>query len=218
MDKLHQIIEDLSAESTVSLNGLRRQYWVTVFTVTLVVGFIALWVFNALGASVRPDYFKLVQNPLIATKQVVPFVIFLAAAPLGLLLMRPEAQLSMNMLPLGIGLLVFPALTIGTLLLMTSDLRGSAIVGSGFAGCLISILFLSVALITAQMFVVRKGAVTKPIAAGAFIGVGSGAISALIYAFICTEDSPAFYGLWYSIGILLAGLTGAFIGKFALRW
>jgi hypothetical protein len=218
MDKLHQIIEDLSAESTVSLNGLRRQYWVTVFTVTLVVGFIALWVFNALGASVRPDYFKLVQNPLIATKQVVPFVIFLAAAPLVLLLMRPEAQLSMNMLPLGIGLLVFPALTIGTLLLMTSDLRGSAIVGNGFAGCLISILFLSLALITAQMFVVRKGAVTKPIAAGAFIGVGSGAISALIYAFICTEDSPAFYGLWYSIGILLAGLTGAFIGKFALRW
>lgn len=218
MDKLHQIIEDLSAESTVSLNGVRRQYWVTVFTVTLVVGFIALWVFNALGASVRLDYFKLVQNPLIATKQVVPFVIFLAAAPLVLLLMRPEAQLSMNMLPLGIGLLVFPALTIGTLLLMTSDLRGSAIVGNGFAGCLISILFLSVALITAQMFVVRKGAVTKPIAAGAFIGVGSGAISALIYAFICTEDSPAFYGLWYSIGILLAGLTGAFIGKFALRW
>ena len=218
MDKLHQIIEDLSAESTVSLNGLRRQYWVTVFTVTLVVGFVALWVFNALGASVRLDYFKLVQNPLIATKQVVPFVIFLTAAPLVLLLMRPEAQLSMNMLPLGIGLLVFPALTIGTLLLMTSDLRGSATVGNGFAGCLISILFLSVALITAQMFVVRKGAVTKPITAGAFIGVGSGAISALIYAFICTEDSPAFYGLWYSIGILLAGLTGAFIGKFALRW
>ncbi|XXK20941.1 NrsF family protein [Arenicellales bacterium nBUS_48] len=218
MDKLHQIIEDLSAESTVSLNGLRRQYWVTVFTVTLVVGFVALWVFNALGASVRLDYFKLVQNPLIATKQVVPFVIFLAAAPLGVLLMRPEAQLSMNMLPLGIVLLIFPALTIGTLLLMTSDLRGSATVGNGFAGCLISILFLSVALTTAQILVVRKGAVTKPIAAGAIIGVGSGAISALIYAFICTEDSPAFYGLWYSIGILLAGLTGAFIGKFALRW
>ena len=218
MDKIDQFVGSLGVESPLTLGTLKRRYCVSVLAVTLILAFAALWIFNSLGASVRPNYFELVQHPLVAMKQAVPLLILLAAAPLGLLLMRPEAQLSANMLPLAVGLLIFPVLALGTLLPMTSDLRNLAIVGNGFVGCLISILLLSVVLIAAQIFVVRKGAVTRPIAAGTIIGVGSGAIAAMIYAFICTEDSPAFYGLWYSIGILMAGLTGGFIGKFALRW
>lgn len=218
MDKVDQFVESLTFESAPTLGTLKRKYCVFVLAVTLILAFAALWIFNSLGASVRPNYFELIQHPLIAIKQVVPLFILLAAAPLSLLLMRPEAQLSANTLPLALGLLIFPVLALGTLLSMTSDLRSLAIVGNGFVGCLLSIFFLSVILIAVQMFVVRKGAVTRPIAAGTIIGVGSGAIAAMIYAFICTEDSPAFYGLWYSIGILMAGLTGGFIGKFALRW
>ena len=218
MDKIDQFVGSLTFESSPTLGTLKRKYCVFVLAVTLILAFAALWIFNSLGASVRPNYFELIQHPLIAIKQVVPLFILLAAAPLSLLLMRPEAQLSANTLPLALGLLIFPLLALGTLLSMTSDLRSLAIVGNGFVGCLLSIFFLSVILIAVQMFVVRKGAVTRPIAAGTIIGVGSGAIAAMIYAFICTEDSPAFYGLWYSIGILIAGLTGAFVGKFALRW
>jgi len=49
-------------------------------------------------------------------------------------------------------------------------------------------------------------------------GAAAGAISAIIYAFICTEDSPAFYGLWYTVGILFAGAIGAAAGKLFLKW
>ena len=46
----------------------------------------------------------------------------------------------------------------------------------------------------------------------------AGAWATMIYAFFCTEDSPAFYGLWYSVGIMITGGIGALAGRIFLRW
>ena len=38
------------------------------------------------------------------------------------------------------------------------------------------------------------------------------------YALSCTELSPAFVAIWYSLGIGLAGALGAALGPWTLRW
>ena len=38
------------------------------------------------------------------------------------------------------------------------------------------------------------------------------------YALSCTELSPAFVAIWYSLGIALAGALGAVLGPRILRW
>jgi hypothetical protein len=46
----------------------------------------------------------------------------------------------------------------------------------------------------------------------------AGALGALGYALACTELSPAFIAVWYSLGIGLAGALGAALGPLVLRW
>ena len=69
MDKIDQFVGSLGVESPLTLGTLKRRYCVSVLAVTLVLAFAALWIFNSLGASVRPNYFELVQHPLVAMKQ-----------------------------------------------------------------------------------------------------------------------------------------------------
>lgn len=54
--------------------------------------------------------------------------------------------------------------------------------------------------------------------AGALAGVTAGGLAAAIYAMVCIEDNPGFYGLWYSVDMLITGVIGAVLGKLALKW
>jgi hypothetical protein len=38
------------------------------------------------------------------------------------------------------------------------------------------------------------------------------------YALACPEVSLTFVAIWYSLGIALAGVLGAFLGPRVLRW
>ena len=40
----------------------------------------------------------------------------------------------------------------------------------------------------------------------------------MIYSMHCIEDDPAFYGIWYSVGVLLVMLIGGLLGRRLLRW
>ena len=218
MNRTHQLIEQLSNDPLVSGESLKKSYFFVLLCAGLVISSLGLAVFHIAGAPIRPGYLQVIGQPLIAVKQIVPLLIVITAAPLVALLARPEVRLSINTLPLTVALVILPVLAVSTLSPMTDDARIVAINGEGFVECLISIVGLSVGLIAAQILVLRRGAVTRPLSAGGIAGLAAGAIAAVAYAFICTEDSPGFFGLWYSIGILIAGALGALAGKFYLRW
>ena len=38
------------------------------------------------------------------------------------------------------------------------------------------------------------------------------------YALACTEASPAFVAVWYTLGIIVTGAVGALLGPRVLRW
>lgn len=218
MTQSNSLIEELCADTKVTSGSLSRHYWTMLVSTALPIALIGLWIFHLAGASVRPDYFERITNSAVALKQLIPLMILLTGSPIIIMLMRPETRLSGNILPLVVALSILPIMMIWTLAPLTGEARFSLIQGDRFVQCLSSISALSIGLIAAQITVLRNGAVTKPVAVGAIAGAAAGAISAIIYAFICTEDSPAFYGLSYTVGILFAGTIGATAGKLFLKW
>ena len=72
--------------------------------------------------------------------------------------------------------------------------------------------------LSAQIFVLRRGASSQPVLAGMQAGLIAGAISTIVYANFCTEDDPMFYGIWYGCGIAISMLIGALSGWRFLRW
>ena len=218
MNKTDLLIEQLSAAPRLNAKSVNPRYWGTLLLVSLPIAALALWVFYQAGAPMRADYMGAIAYPLVAVKQLVPMFVMLTAVLLSIMLMRPETTIGKNIWPLALGLLILPGLMAWALMSAPSDARLLMIQGNGFIQCLGSILALSLGLTTTQLVLLRRGAVTKPMTAGALAGISSGAIGAVIYAFICTEDSPAFYGLWYTLGIVSAGAVGSFAGKFFLRW
>ncbi|MCC4294920.1 NrsF family protein [Brevundimonas aurantiaca] len=65
----------------------------------------------------------------------------------------------------------------------------------------------------------RKLAPTRPATAGLALGLATGGLAATAYGLLhCGEATVAFVATWYTLGIAAAGLIGAAVGRFALRW
>lgn len=96
--------------------------------------------------------------------------------------------------------------------------RVHELLGHSWASCPWSIVGLSLPALAAALAVLRRGAPTRPGAAGFAAGILAGAAGAFGYAFACVEDSSAFIALWYTLGIALAGALGAALGPRVLRW
>lgn len=92
------------------------------------------------------------------------------------------------------------------------------LVGSNSLDCLISIPLLSLPLLAAMLWALRRGAPTRPGLTGAVAGIAAGGLGAALYAVQCTDDSPLFVATWYSLALVIVGLLGACIGQRVLRW
>lgn len=91
-------------------------------------------------------------------------------------------------------------------------LGGSALI------CPLAILGLSLPALAATLTAARRLAPMNPARAGLAAGLAAGGLAAAAYALACTEGATAFVAIWYSAGILLAGLLGAALGPRILRW
>lgn len=97
-------------------------------------------------------------------------------------------------------------------------LRAPAALGHSWTACPWIVLVLSLPTLAALFAVLRRGAPTRPRAAGFAAGLLAGATGAFGYAFACNEGSSVFVALWYTLGIALAGGLGAMLGPRLLRW
>ena len=77
---------------------------------------------------------------------------------------------------------------------------------------------MSLPLFAAVFWALRQLAPTRLALAGAGAGLLAGAAGATVYAFHCTENAAPFIAIWYTVGIAVAALIGAGIGRWALRW
>jgi hypothetical protein len=84
--------------------------------------------------------------------------------------------------------------------------------------CVGSILFLSLPAMILTFVVMRNGAPTQPLFAGAVIGMLSASVGAMSYTLACENDSTAFVAIWYGVACAIMAVIGAVVGHRVLRW
>lgn len=110
------------------------------------------------------------------------------------------------------------ALGLGVLAATPSGDRMAAVLGHSWPACPWSVFLLSLPALAATLALLRRLAPTRLQAAGAGAGLFAGALGAAGYALSCTEASPAFVAVWYTLGIALTTALGALLGPRVLRW
>lgn len=114
--------------------------------------------------------------------------------------------------------LLMAAFALGVWLQVPSGERLPMLFGLSWRSCPWSLLALSLPTLAGALWVVRGLAPTRLRQAGFAAGLLAGSVAALAYATACPESSAVFIAVWYSLGILLSGALGAFLGPRVLRW
>jgi hypothetical protein len=211
--KTDQLIKALAADHAHEGLGLGQRLAVGVLIALAVSAVLFLW-----WLGMRRDMATAVMEPRFLLKFPVTLTLAAAAAGIALRLARPGATLGpwAPLLVIGPALLAVGIAT--ELMMMPSATWMPRLIGRNSMVCLASIPLLAAPILLAVLMVLRQGAPTRPVLAGAAAGLVSGALGAALYALHCLDDSPLFVATWYGIGISALTLVGAAVGARVLRW
>ncbi len=199
------LVRDLGTTPTAPT----RQLWRWLPLAVLIVGGLFLAVLGLrpdIGSRsvVYPTSLKLGLGALIA-----------AAAGAGALrLVRPEASVSWSAL-------VTAPIAAVIVFVLARDLSWMAEPAPRWTSvlrCVTLIPVMALLPLAAFLTAMRAGAVTRPEIAGALAGLASAGLAMLAYGLNCTEDSPLFVAVWYSVAAMLSAMIGAFAARRALVW
>jgi len=90
--------------------------------------------------------------------------------------------------------------------------------GMSWRVCSTLVFLLSLPIFAGLLWSYRAMAPTRLRMAGATAGLAAGAWSATLYCLHCPEVSALFVLTWYTLGIALAALLGAWVGPRLMRW
>ncbi|TDV23314.1 hypothetical protein C7405_1329 [Paraburkholderia caballeronis] len=188
------------------------------FGVALPLALLGSLLLMAALFGVRPDLAVVARTAPFWEKLAFAFFVGLGALVAVSRLARPGARIGG-----GWWLLALPVALVwigGGLLVATAAPadRTALLLGYTWRTCPFNILLLSVPGFLAVFRAVRGLAPTRLRAAGAASGLLAGALATFAYSFHCPEMSPAFWGIWYLLGMLLATALGAALGPKLLRW
>ncbi len=208
--KTDDLIRSLAADTAVA----------RPLTATLAFGLIPAVVIGLVGIDAvlgfRPDALAALISPVSALRHVLTLALCFVALRLCLTLARPEGRARLWPLAVVAGLAV--AVVAWAFISLPVGAREMALFGKTMVPCLVTVPIISALPVAAVLATLRRGAVTRPVLAGALAGLAGGGAGAAIYALHCTEDSPLFYVTWYGLGILAVSAVSALIGSRLLRW
>jgi hypothetical protein len=144
-------------------------------------------------------------------------LIVLAMTALGKVV-RPGGEAKTSLAVLGLPFAAVMLLAIGALAVSPSSHWRAMVLGSQWLECLISIPLIAVVPFALITCAVRQAAPTNLARAGGLVGLAAGSMSAVGYAFHCTDDTIPFVALWYGGTIALCTLAGVKLGPRLLRW
>jgi len=210
--KTQDLIAALSTDMGAVID-LRRSLGLAL----LVGGLISAALFG-LTIGVRPDLSEALRTWRFDSKIVATLGALLAALAVGLPLLRPGGTPGARAIWLAAPLATLAAGVGAEILAVPSDRWGARLMGVNAQHCLTLIPLLSIAPLAALLWAMRRGAPESPARAGAIAGLAAAGFAATLYATNCTDDSPLFVALWYSLATLLVVAAGALIGGRLLRW
>jgi hypothetical protein len=166
----------------------------------------------------RHDIVQALHTIRFPFKFVVTLTLATCTVPLVIALATPGATLArrLPLLLLAPGLLA--AAMAAELLVVPSSQWMARTIGTNSLYCLGMIPLIGAAPLAAFLLTLRHGAPTRPGIAGAAAGLLAGALSATFYAAHCTDDSPLFVAVWYSLAIAILAALGAIAAPRLARW
>lgn len=171
-----------------------------------------------LWLGLRPDLLQALGGYPFWMKWAFTLSLALAGFGLALRLARPDGRAGglvwAAVAPVGVLL----ALALLELARTPVEGRLALLLGSSAARCPWRILALAVPVYLGLLWAFRRLAPTRLVQAGFGAGLAAGAASATIYALYCQESAATFVVVWYSLGIVGAGVIGALTGPRLLRW
>lgn len=113
---------------------------------------------------------------------------------------------------------VIAVLSLWDLATFGTDGWRSRMAGDTALYCVTLIPLVSALPLAVLLRILRARAAASPTLAGAAAGLAAAGIGASIYALHCTEDSPLFLALWYSLAAGIVVAAGAVAGRRMLAW
>jgi len=188
------------------------------FAKALLLGALGSLILMSMVFGVRHDLGSVARTALFWAKLAYPLAIAVAAMLAVMRLGRPGARAGYTW-----ALIALPFIAVwaaGVLVLdgAAPDARWPLVMGQTWSTCPFNILLLSVPTFPAVFWTVRSLAPTRLRLAGAVAGLLASSTATIVYCLHCPEMSPAFWSVWYAIGMLMPAGIGAWLGPKLLRW
>ncbi|GGD75477.1 DUF1109 domain-containing protein [Caballeronia grimmiae] len=188
------------------------------FTKALLLGALGSVVLMSVAFGVRPDLSIVARTPVFWAKLAYPLVIAIGALTVVTRLGHPGARGGQAWLLVG---LPFVAVWLAGAVVLEAAAPGErlpTLLGHTWRTCPFNIVLLSAPTFPAVFWAMKSLAPTQPRRAGAVAGLLASAIATVAYCLHCPEMSPAFWSVWYAIGMILPAGIGAWLGPKLLRW
>jgi hypothetical protein len=213
--KTDDLIEMLSAgESRVDRSAIGRR-----FPLALMLGGIGSVVLMLLIYGLRRDLSSIAMTPLFWAKVAYPLCVAIGTLIAVLRLGRPGVNVGRG--AWAVIVLPFVIVWLAAAFVLTHAApaeRLPLVLGLSWRSCPFNILLLSVPTFPAVFWAVKSLAPTHLRRAGFIAGLLSSATATIAYCLHCPEMSPAFWSVWYAIGMMLPAAIGAWLGPRLLRW
>lgn len=215
MKKTDDIIEILTRDlQPVAAHALERRLLFAVFP-ALCVSLLLLLVFLGLRSDMieaRTELAFWIKSAYNALLAAIAFVAFIRMS-------RPDGDRGYFFVWVSLVLAAMAAIALVQLGFAVPDAYRTLIIGSSALHCPILIVAFALPVFLANLSALRRvAAPASPCLAGFVGGIAAGASGAWVYSWFCTENGMPFVLIWYSLGIFLTGLIGAFAGRRLLRW
>lgn len=207
------LIKALAADRTKPVFPMRA-VWIWAIVLAAIAGGAVFFII--LGP--RPDIAAAAGTLRFLFKFV--FTLGLAATAFGLLraLATPGARLGRVAPWVALAPLLMAVAVLLELNSVPAEVWRARMIGTNSLACLASIPLIGLGPLAILLATLRHGAPTRPRLAGAVAGVLAGGLAATFYAAHCTDDSPLFVALWYSIAIAVLAVAGGLAAPRFVRW
>lgn len=211
--KTEDLIRTLSADAAQTARPMTAT-WRGAMALSVVLVAIAFFAVLHL----RNDFAAVAASPRFLFKFVVTLALATTAWRLAIILSSPGAPAWGRARLLVLAPLLVAAAVVFELASVPAGEWGARMVGRNAVFCLTAIPLMGIAPLALFVAALRHGAPTSPGLAGAIAGLAAGGVSATFYALHCTDDSPLFMAVWYSLALAALALLGFVSARLVARW
>lgn len=170
------------------------------------------------GHGPRPDLAAALYMPAFWAKSIYPLALAVAGVAALMVVARPGGLPRKSGIAAVVIYLTLVILGLWQLRIAPAEDYPTLIFGISAWFCPFIIVAAALPVFSAIVFFLRRSAPTNLPLAGCVAGLAAGSVGAWTYSWGCIENGLTFVALWYTLGIVICGAVGAFLGRPLLRW